>query len=137
MCLSKLNHACSQPQSCTTVTCSPDDTFQPSLPPPALYTSPVTPQAAPSVSTQFIPSGSTRDHGVYEAAIETCSSINTSSLDTVMLGPEDYAIESLATSLMSGTAEATTEPFYTGKHICLERYATRQSTRAEYYIKSM
>lgn len=34
-----------------------------------------------------------------------------------MPGPEDYAIESLATSLMGGTAEATTETFYTGKHV--------------------
>lgn len=49
--------------------------------------------------------------------METCSSINTLSLDTIMPGPEDYAIESLATSLMGGTAEATTETFYTGKHM--------------------
>lgn len=49
--------------------------------------------------------------------METCSSVNTLTLDTIMPGPEDYAIESLATSLMGGTAEATTETFYTGKHL--------------------
>lgn len=49
--------------------------------------------------------------------METCSSINTLTLDTIMPGPEDYAIESLATSLMGGTAEASTETFYTGKHM--------------------
>lgn len=53
--------------------------------------------------------------------METCSSINTLNLDTIMPGPEDYAIESLATSLMGGTAEATTETFYTGKNMSVHK----------------
>jgi hypothetical protein len=115
VCLRRLNQGCSQPQSCTRSTCSPEATFQPSLPP---HASPATSQAAPTASTLFIPPGSTQDDGVYENAMETYSSINTSmSLDTIMPGPEDYAIESLATSLMGGAPEATTETFYTGKHM--------------------
>lgn len=57
--------------------------------------------------------------------METCSSINTLNLDTIMPGPEDYAIESLATSLMGGTAEATTETFYTGKNMSVHQSDTR------------
>lgn len=64
--------------------------------------------------------------------MEACSSINTLNLDTIMPGPEDYAIESLATSLLGGTAEATTETFYTGKHIGYEYYSTRPTPRREY-----
>lgn len=52
--------------------------------------------------------------------METCSSVNTLNLDTIMPGPEDYAIETLATSLMGGMAEATTETFYTGTHMSVE-----------------
>lgn len=66
--------------------------------------------------------------------MEACSSINTLNLDTIMPGPEDYAIESLATSLLGGTAEATTETFYTGKHIGYEHYKTRSAPRKEYHF---
>lgn len=38
-------------------------------------------------------------------------------LDNITRGPEDYAIDSLASSLMGTTNEAMTETFYTGKHI--------------------
>lgn len=35
--------------------------------------------------------------------------------DSRARGPDEYAIESLATSLMEANAEATTETFYVGK----------------------
>lgn len=83
------------------------------------------------IPTHFVPSGSTREDGVYENAIETCSSVNTLNLDTSMPGPEDYAIESLATSLMGGTAEATTETFYTGKHMSVDMTNFRREESLE------
>lgn len=57
--------------------------------------------------------------------METCSSVNTLNLDTIMPGPEDYAIETLATSLMGGMAEATTETFYTGTQMSVDMIKTR------------
>lgn len=125
----KLSQEFSQPQ-CTRSPCSPDTTFPPSLPPQPPHTSPSTFQAVP-ITTHFVPSGSTRDEGVYENAIETCSSVNTLNLETIMPGPEDYAIESLATSLMGGTAEATTETFYTGKHMSVNMINFRRDETLE------
>ncbi|CAN8103247.1 unnamed protein product [Discula destructiva] len=80
---------------------------QPRLP------SPTSPQSA-ALAIPYLRPGSTRDEPVFEPCIETDSSITTTTLDTIMRGPEDYAIESLATSLMGTCAEATTETFYTG-----------------------
>lgn len=49
-----------------------------------------------------------------------------------MPGPEDYAIESLAESLMGGTAEATTEKFYTGKHMSVDMTNFRREESLEW-----
>ncbi|KAI1503158.1 hypothetical protein F5X99DRAFT_376070 [Biscogniauxia marginata] len=81
--------------------------------PPML--TPITPPLAASAITSFVPQSGTGDEVDRETATEPDASI-AMNLDIAVRerGPDDYAIESLASSIMEDTAEATTETFYVG-----------------------
>ncbi|RYP00603.1 hypothetical protein DL765_010903 [Monosporascus sp. GIB2] len=89
--------------------------------PPPIATSelpiltPITTPLAASAITPFGPPSDRRDEVDRETAIEADASI-TINLDSDVRGrgPDDYAIESLAASIMEDIAEATTETFYVG-----------------------
>lgn len=67
--------------------------------------------------TPYVPRSEVRDDVDCDVAIDVDPSI-TMFLDGSMRerGPDDYAIESLASSIMEDTVEATTETYYVGKH---------------------
>ncbi|KAI1379222.1 hypothetical protein F4677DRAFT_361963 [Hypoxylon crocopeplum] len=77
--------------------------------PPIL--TPITTPLTASAITPFVPPSGMRDEVEHETAIEVDPSIT---MDLGERGADDYAIESLASSIMEDTAEATTETFYVG-----------------------
>lgn len=87
---------------------------------PAIPVQMTTPPATCTI-TPFVPPSEVRDDGDCDVAIDVDPSI-TMFLDGSMRerGPDDYAIESLACSIMENTVEATTETYYVGKHKNIE-----------------
>ncbi|KAI3316847.1 hypothetical protein HD806DRAFT_527558 [Xylariaceae sp. AK1471] len=81
--------------------------------PPIL--NPITPPLAASAITLFVPPSGMRDEVDRETAHEVDASITMGPDSAVReRGLDDYAIESLASSIMEDTTEATTETFYVG-----------------------
>ncbi|KAI0903083.1 fungal-specific transcription factor domain-containing protein [Ustulina deusta] len=91
------------------------------FPPPVAHSEPpisasmATPPTTCPV-TPFVPQSGMRDDVDYETATIEVDPSMTMFLDgtTRERGPDDYAIESLASSIMEDTVEATTETFYVG-----------------------
>ncbi|KAK6076369.1 cutinase transcription factor 1 beta [Seiridium cupressi] len=79
---------------------------------PPILTPTTTPQAASSI-TIYAHAGGMRDEVDRETPVDADSSVSMS-LDSVVhgRGPDDYAIKSLATSIMEDSVEATSGTFY-------------------------
>ncbi|RYP64449.1 hypothetical protein DL769_006671 [Monosporascus sp. CRB-8-3] len=81
---------------------------------PPILTPITTPPAVPTITPCVPPSGM-RDEVDRKTAIEADANITiTLDSDELERGPDDYAIESLASSIMDDTTEVTTETFYVG-----------------------